>query len=304
MGSKLIKKENLKYQLTANDECVGQIVPGEDVTIECEIAYNGGLVTSLDSVLRPEDFKYPFFNPLTGPIEVKGAKAGQMLCIKIKSMELDEFGLTGLAANSGLFQEWIFQRQPHFERYKPVRVSDGVIHWDEHRNIPIAPMAGVIGVAPAYGSILSLDNGEHGGNIDVQEMGPGCTVYLPVNVDGAYLYIGDCHARQGDGEVCGMGAIDIGARITLSVETRDRPARMTWPRFENDTHIGTVGLGRPLEDAMRVAYREMIYWLADEYNFSEADAYMLLSTIAEGRATQIMNPKSTFICKVEKSIIR
>lgn len=304
MGSKLIKKENLKYQLTANDECVGQIVPGEDVIIECEIAYNGGLVTSLDSVLRPEDFKYPFFNPLTGPIEVKGAKAGQMLCIEIKSMELDEFGLTGLAADSGLFQEWIFQRQPQFERYKPVRVSDGVIHWDEHRKIPIAPMAGVIGVAPAYGSILSLDNGEHGGNIDVQEMGPGCTVYLPVNVDGAYLYIGDCHARQGDGEVCGMGAIDIGARIKLSVEIRDRPARMTWPRFENDTHIGTVGLGRPLEDAMRVAYREMIYWLADEYNFSEADAYMLLSTIAEGRATQIMNPKSTFICKVEKSIIR
>ena len=304
MGSKLIKKENLKYQLTANDECVGQIIPGEDVTIECEIAYNGGLVTSLDSVLRPVDFKYAFFNPLTGPIEVKGAKVGQMLCIRIKSMELDEFGLTGLAADSGLFQEWIFQRQPHFERYKPVRVSDGVIHWDEHRKIPIAPMAGVIGVAPAYGSILSLDNGEHGGNIDVQEMGPGCTVYLPVNVDGAYLYIGDCHARQGDGEVCGMGAIDIGARITLSVETRNRPARMTWPRFENDTHIGTVGLGRPLEDAMRVAYREMIYWLADEYNFSEADAYMLLSTIAEGRATQIMNPKSTFICKVEKSIIR
>lgn len=303
MTTKLIKKENLKYQLTTSDAFVDHISPGEDVTIECEIAYNGGLVTSLDSRPTLEDFQYPFFNPLTGPIEIKGAKAGQMLCVKIKSIELDEFGLTGLMPHSGLFQDWIFERHSEFTRFKPVRVADGVIYWDEHRTIPIAPMAGVIGVAPAFGSILSLDNGEHGGNIDVQEMGPGCTVYLPINANGAYLYLGDCHARQGDGEVCGVGAIDIGARVTLSVEVKDRPTRLTWPRFEDETHIGTVGLGRPLEDAMRVAYREMIYWLADDHGFSEPDAYMLLSTIAEGRATQIMNPKSTYVCKVKKEYI-
>jgi amidase len=303
MTTKVIRKENLKYQMTTADDFVAQISPGEDVTIECEIAYNGGLVTSLDAKLSLEDFRYPFFNPLTGPIEVKGAKSGQMICVRIKSMELDEIGLTGLMPHSGLFQEWIFNREKEFSRFKPVRIADGVIHWDEKRKLPIAPMAGVIGVAPAYGSILSLDNGEHGGNIDVQEMGPGCTVYLPVNVDGAYFYIGDCHARQGDGEVCGVGAIDVGARITLAIDIKDRPTRMTWPRFEDETHIGTVGLGRPLEDAMRVAYREMIYWLADEYGFSEPDAYMLLSSIAEGRATQIMNPKSTYVCKVRKDFI-
>lgn len=303
MAEKFVAKNNLKYQFSRSDEFVSSVVAGEDFTIECEIAYNGGLVTSLDAKLSPSDFRYPFFNPMTGPIEVVGAKAGQMLAIHIKSIELDEFGLTGLMADSGLFQEWIFERQAEFSQYKPVRVADGFIHWDERRRIPIAPMAGVIGLAPSFGSILSLDNGEHGGNIDVQEMGPGCTVYLPIGVDGAYLYMGDCHARQGDGEVCGMGAVDIGARVTVSVEALDRPSRMTWPRFENETHIGTVGLGRPLEDAMRVAYREMIYWLADDYNFSEADAYMLLSSIAEGRATQIMNPKSTYVCKVEKALI-
>ncbi|KQT62926.1 MULTISPECIES: acetamidase/formamidase family protein [unclassified Aureimonas] len=303
MTTQFVDKVDLKYEFSAKDACVARVEPGEEFTVACEMAYNGGLVTSLDAVIRPEDFRYPFFNPMTGPIEIKGAKAGQMLCVRIKEMELEEFGLTGLAPHSGLFQEWIFERQERFSQFKPVRVSDGVIHWSEKLKIPIVPMAGVIGVAPAFGSILSLDNGEHGGNIDVQEMGPGCTVYLPVNVDGGYLYIGDCHARQGDGEVCGMGAIDIGARLTLSVDVQDRPTRMTWPRFETDSHIGTVGLGRPLEDAMRVAYREMIYWLADEHGFTEADAYMLLSSVAEGRATQIMNPKSTFICKVEKSLL-
>lgn len=300
---KKVERTNLKYQFNASDDFVASIQPGEEFIIDCEIAYNGGIVTSLDSRPQPSDFKYPFYNPMTGPIEVVGAKAGQVLAVDIKSIELDEFGLTGLTADSGLFQEFIFQRQPEFSQYKPVHVADGVIHWDERRKIPIAPMAGVIGLAPAFGSVLSLDNGEQGGNIDVQEMGPGCTVYLPIAVDGAYFYMGDCHARQGDGEVCGMGAIDIGAKVTVSVRLEERPKRMVWPRFENATHIGTVGLGRPLEDAMRVAYREMIYWLADDYGFSEADAYMLLSSIAEGRATQIMNPKSTYVCKVEKSLI-
>ncbi|TKT69511.1 acetamidase/formamidase family protein [Aquamicrobium sp. LC103] len=304
MPEKFISKENLKYQLTAADAYVDHISPGDDVTIECEIAYNGGLVTSLESVVTPEDLRFPYFNPLTGPIEVKGAKAGQVLCVQIKSMQLDEFGLTGLMPHSGLFQDWIFQRQPEFTRFKPIRVADGIIHWDENRRIPAAPMVGAIGVAPSFGGILSIDNGEHGGNIDVQEVAPGCTIYLPIQVDGAYLYIGDCHARQGDGEVCGVGAIDIGARVTLAVEVKDRPSRMVWPRFENDTHIGVIGLGRPLEDAMRVAYREMIYWLADDYGFSEPDAYMLLSSIAEGRATQIMNPKSTYVCKVNKEFIK
>ena len=304
MASKTIKKANLKYLMTASDDFVAQIEPGEDVNVECDIAYNGSVVSSFDVKLTNSDFKYPYFNPMTGPIEVKGAKAGQMLRVKIKEIELDDFGLTGLMPHSGLFQEWIFERQPEFCNFKPVRVSDGFIHWDEKRKIPTAPMVGVIGVAPAYGSILSLDNGDHGGNIDVQELGPGATVYLPVNVDGGYLYLGDCHARQGDGEVSGVGAIDIGARVTISVEVEDRPKRMAWPRFEDETHIGTIGLGRTIEEAMRISCRELIYWMADEYGFTEPDAYTLLSSILEGRATQVMNPKTTYVCKVRKDFIK
>lgn len=303
MTCKFIAKENLKYLMTASDDFVAQIEQGEEVVVDCDIAYNGSVVTSADVKLTPDDFRYPYFNPLTGPIEVRGAKAGQMLCIKIKAIELDDFGLTGLLPNSGLFQEYIFARQPEFCRLKPVRVSDGFIHWDERRKIPTAPMVGVIGVAPAYGSILSIDNGEHGGNIDVQELGPGATLYLPVNVDGGYLYVGDCHARQGDGEVSGVGAVDIGARVTISVDVKDRPERMAWPRFEDETHIGTIGLGRSVEEAMRISCLEMIRWMADDFGFSEPEAYILLSSILEGRPTQIMNPKITYLCKVRKDFI-
>jgi amidase len=304
MASKTIKKENLKYLMTANDDFVAQIEPGEEVSVDCDIAFNGSVVSSFDVQLTNEDFRYPYFNPMTGPIEVKGAKAGQMLCVKIKAIELDEFGLTGLMPHSGLFQEWIFERQQEFCNFKLVRVSDGMIHWDEKRKIPTAPMVGVIGVAPAFGSILSIDNGDHGGNIDVQELGPGATIYLPVNVDGGYLYLGDCHARQGDGEISGVGAIDIGARVTISVGVEDRPKRMSWPRYEDETHVGTIGLGRTIEEAMRISCREMIYWMADDFGFTEPDAYTLLSSVLEGRATQVMNPKVTYLCKVRKDFIR
>lgn len=304
MTSRMIPKENLKYELSSKDAFVDSIQLGEEVTVDCEIACNGELVASMDRTITLGDFKYPFFNPLVGPIEIKNAKAGQVLCVKIKAIDVNEIGFTGLMPHSGLFPDWIWDRKPEFTQFKRVRVADGKIQWDEKRSIPTAPMIGVIAVAPAFGSTLSVDLGEYGGNLDVQEIAPGATVYLPVNHDGGYLYVGDCHARQGDGEVAGFGAIDIGAKVTLSVDVKDRPKRMTWPRFENETHIGAIGCSRTLEDGMRVAYREIIYWLADEYGFTEAEAYLLLGTVAEGRATQIMNPKTTYICKVRKDLIK
>jgi amidase len=303
VAQKTIKKENLKFLLTTTDTFVDHIEIGDEVAIECEINCNGGILTSVDSHMSLDDLPFPFVNPLTGPIEVKGAKAGQVLRVTIKAMDLDELGYTGFRSDSGLFQNWICDQASETHRFKPMRIVDHLIHWDERRTIPAKPMVGVLGVAPAVGSILSIDNGEHGGNLDVQEIGPGCTVYLPINADGAYLYIGDCHARQGDGEVAGMGPIEVGARVTISVDVMERPSRMLFPRFENDTHIGTIGLGRAMEDAMRISYKEMIYWIADEYGFTEQDAYMLLSSASESRATQVVNSKITYVCKVEKSLI-
>ena len=303
VGSRTVKKKNLKFLMTTADDFVDQIEVGDDVTIECEINCNSGILTSLDAKMSLDDLPFPFVNPLTGPIEVKGAKAGQMLCVTIRSMELDELGYTGFRSDSGLFQNWMWEQSSETSRFKPMRIADGLIHWDEKRTIPVKPMVGVLGVAPAFGSCLSIDNGEHGGNIDVQEIGPGSTAYFPINADGAYLYIGDCHARQGDGEVAGMGPTEVGARVTISVDVKERPSRMLFPRFETESHIGTIGLARAMEDAMRTSYKEMICWLTDEYGFTEQDAYMLLSSVSEARATQVVNSKITYVCKVEKSLI-
>ncbi|MGH6945251.1 MAG: acetamidase/formamidase family protein, partial [Geminicoccaceae bacterium] len=103
-----------------------------------------------------------------------------------------------------------------------------------------------------------------------------------------------------DLEANGVGAIEIAARLTVSVELSPRTARMVWPRIETPSHIGTLGCARPLEDAARIAFEQMIHWLEDEHGIPASEAYMLLGQIAEARCTQMVNPKYTFICKVAK----
>ena len=177
------------------------------------------------------------------------------------------------------------------------------MHWNEHLKLPIKPMIGVVGVAPVHGAVLTIDNGPHGGNLDVQEITTGNTVLLRVNKPGAHLFLGDCHAIQGDGECNGMGAIEIAATLTVKVSLGKAPPRLNHPRIETPTHICTLGCARPLEDAMRIAFEEMVYWLEDDWKIPAAEGYMLLGQVAEARCTQVVNPKYTYICKVDKKII-
>ena len=297
------KAGNLKYALSATDACVTDIQPGEHVTVECEINCNEGLISSTASKLSPETVRFPFVNPATGPLRVVGAKPGQVLAVQVHAMDLDAIGYTALWPGIGMFPDWVRQKEFGVQT-RAMEVSNGFVHWSEQRKLPIKPMIGVLGVAPVHGAVLTVDNGTHGGNLDVQEITTGSTVLFEVQQDGASLYVGDCHALQGDGECVGFGATEIGARVTLSVELRDKPHRMTWPRIETDTHIATLGCARPLEDAMRIAFEQMVYWLADDYGFTDAEAYMFLGQIAEARCTQVVNPKYTYICKVAKEFLR
>lgn len=299
--ARLIRKEgNLKYALSATDACIEEIRPGEAIEIECEINCNGGVITSLDSKVSLDNVKLPFVNPATGPLCVAGARAGQMLAVHISEMRLDRLGYTGLWPGIGIFPDWVRQKEFGIQT-RVMEVRDGFVHWSPTRRLAVSPMVGVIGVAPVHGAVLTVDNGQHGGNLDVQEITAGNTVMFPVNQDGASLYLGDCHALQGDGECVGMGAVEIGANVSFTVALHEKPARMTWPRLETPTHIATIGCARPLEDAMRIAFEQMVYWLADEYNFTDSEAYMFLAEIAEARCTQMVNPKYTYICKVAKS---
>ena len=299
MTRTITSEGKLKYALSPNDICTDEIAAGERIRIECAINCNPGVITHLDSKVSPENVKLPFVNPATGPLHVAGSRRGQMLSVRIQAMELDEIGYTALWPGMGMFPDWVRQKEFGIQT-RAMRVADGFVHWSADRRLPIQPMVGVLGVAPVHGAVLTVDNGTHGGNLDVQEIGPGSTVMFAVEHDGASLYVGDCHALQGDGECVGMGATEVGARVVFDVGLHDKPCRMTWPRIETATHIATVGCARPLEDAMRIAFEQMVWWLADEHGFSEADSYLFLGQVAEARCTQVVNPKYTYICKVAK----
>jgi acetamidase/formamidase len=302
MTQRISKQGTIKYALSGNEPFIAKVTPGETFTVECVINIGDGVIREVGQQLTPADVKFPFVNGATGPIEIAGAQPGDMLSVEILDMEVDKRGYTSLWPGIGMFPDWV-RRKEFGIQTRVVDVSDGVVHWNDRLKLPVKPMAGVIGVAPVHGAVLTVDNGTHGGNLDVQEVTTGSTVMLRVEKPGAHFFIGDCHALQGDGEAVGMGAIEIGANVTLRVSLSKAPARLAHPRIETATHICTTGCARPLEDAMRIAFEEMVYWMKDGWNIPEPEAYLLLAQIAEARCTQVVNPKYTYICKVPKAIL-
>jgi amidase len=302
MSKRISKVDNIKYALSGNDRYIASIDPGETFVVECAINANDGTIRHLGQQLTEADVTFPFVNGATGPIEVRGSKAGDMVKVEIVNMELDKLGFTALWPGIGMFPDWV-RRKEFGIQTRVVEVKDGRVHWNDHLKLPVKPMIGVLGVAPVHGAVLTVDNGPHGGNLDVQEITTGNTVMFRVNKDGTHLFMGDCHAIQGDGECNGMGAIEIAATLTVKVSLAKAPPRLNHPRIETATHICTLGCARPLEDAMRIAFEEMVYWMEDEWEIPAAEGYMLLGQIAEARCTQVVNPKYTYICKVDKGVL-
>jgi acetamidase/formamidase len=296
-----VPKGDVKFTISAGHEPVARVAPGSRLRIETELNI-GDVLRSVDDVFDPSMVRLPFANGATGPIAVEGATPDQVLVCDIEAMELVPPGFTALLPGFGPFVDWIRRRDfgPHA---RVVDVVDDHVVWDDHIRIPIAPMVGVIGTAPLLDAVSTIDNGPHGGNLDVQEMGPGCRVILPVAVDEALFFLGDCHAVQGDGELCGIGAIEIRTQTTVKLDLAPKPERMIWPRIETSEHIGAVACARPLEDAFRLSVEELVKWMADDYSFTEAEAVLLLGQVAEARCTQLANPKYTYVTKIAKRFL-
>jgi acetamidase/formamidase len=165
--------------------------------------------------------------------------------------------------------------------------------------LPLDPMHGTVGVAPAsFEARSSLVPDAHGGNMDTPEMRAGTTCYLGVNVEGALFSIGDGHCRQGEGETCGV-AVEAAMDTVIAIDLVK--GRLTpWPRLENDSHVMSAGSTRPLEDAFRIAHVDMITWLCEEFGFETLDAYQFLTQVSESPVANVCDPNYTFVTKVAK----
>jgi len=264
-----------------------RVRPGERFVVETEDA-RGGLTrtpeTTTSEFLLEMRRRGWHGNPVTGPVYVEGAEPGDTLAVHIHAQECDTLGYQAQ-------WPWLFHLEDFFPLPTTVlrEIRDGHVVIDDEIRIPVRPMIGTIGVAPPLEAIASGGMGRHGGNIDTEEVCAGSTLYLPVFVEGALLALGDCHAIQGDGEI---NEVEMRSVVTLSVDVlRGRSPVMAWPRIETPEWMVTVAVGAPLEEAARLALREMLLWMEELTGMSTHDAYMLAGIAGHARPGQIQVPQ-------------
>ena len=293
------------YTIGPYSDPVLHIKPGDRVIVDTRDAFEGAIKTEAD--MPSAKLTMPFVNPQNGPIMVEGAEVGDCLAVYIESMKprgddphgacamIPEFGaLTGTSLTATL--------NPSLpEIVRVVKVDEQWVYWSERVTLPYKPHIGTLSTSPTIDSISSLNPDSHGGNMDLPDMGPGSITYLPVRSPGARLFIGDAHACQGDGEVCGT-AIEYSSTTTIHVELI-KGWTIDWPRLETDEMIMSIGSARPLEDATRIAYRDLIYWMEADFGYDRWDAYMMLSQCGRVRLGNFVDPKYTVGAGISKKYL-
>lgn len=291
---------------------VATIRPGTVLSTWTRDCFAGQVRSTSDLVSQVCDPR--FVNPQTGPFWVEGAEAGDTLAVHFLRIEprnawgvsttVPFFGaLTGTAATA-LLHEPLPERTWYYtldldERLVRYRARDSSYEAD----LPLDPMHGTVGVAPALGEVRSsLTPGTWGGNMDTPEMRAGVTCYLGVNVDGALFSFGDGHARQGEGETCGV-AVEC-AMDSIVVVDLSKGSPTPWPRLEDDRFIMTTGSARPLEDAFRIAHTELVHWVGEVTGLSTLDAYQLVSQSALTPIANVVDTAYTVVAKLPKTLLR
>ena len=293
-------RDILYFETGPDNQPTLHVSPGEEFEVETQLNRGPWLDDHPDGeALRK---KLRAGNPSSGCIYIDGAEPGQVLIVHIGEIDLDPMGFTSFRGANGAMPGWL-GGSGIGAHHKVVEIKDGQILWSDNLKIPVAPMLGVVGVAQANTRWTNAWAGQWGGNFDIQEVTTGASVHLPISVPGALLHIGDMHARQGDGEICGAGGIEAGGRVRITCELAERPASMTWPRITNATHIMTTAMARPAEDAFRTALEEMVLWLEDEYGFTKGEAYLFLGQVLEARCTQFVNPTFSYVAKVDRKYL-
>ncbi|MDX1618558.1 MAG: acetamidase/formamidase family protein [Balneolaceae bacterium] len=236
-----------------------------------------------------EDLKNISFDPihpLTGPVYVEGAEPGDVLKVTLHRIEMGDWGWTAIVPGFGFLADEF--DQPYLKTYE-LGNERSSIRFAENIEIPLKPFPGVMGVAPATDSMLStIPPRENGGNMDDPHMVEGTMVYFPVLVEGALFSIGDAHATQGLGEVCGT-AIEAPMRIVYEIEVIKGGRPIEEPQYETDDYYAVTGFGTTIDEAARKATRYMIDYLVAEHGLSRNDAYALCSLAGDLKIAEVVD---------------
>ncbi|MGZ4709926.1 MAG: acetamidase/formamidase family protein [Acidimicrobiales bacterium] len=290
---------------------VAAVRPGTVLSTSTLDCFAGRVRSTADRVSEVCDPR--FINPQTGPFYVEGAEPGDTLAVHFVSIEPREawgvsttvpfFGSLTATATTALLHPALPERTWFYEIDRAERVVRyAALDTPFTADLPLDPMHGTVGVAPALREVRSsLAPGDWGGNMDTPEMRAGVTCYLGVNVEGAMFSFGDGHARQGEGETCGV-AVEC-AMDTVAVIDLVKGVSTPWPRLESDAYVMTTGSTKPLEDAFRVAQQQMVRWVAELTGQSELDAYQLVSQACLSPVANVVDTVYTMVAKLPKAVL-
>jgi len=295
------------YTTIGSHEPVLQIAPGDSLLTTAVDA--GGRDTTGERIT-------PGGNPMTGPFFITSAEPGDMLVLHLDRITPNRAtGWSSWGVDTALVDPWYVPElalpdkdQPWEPAIWDIDNSAGTVTLRTPQTklgrlrLPLDAMLGCFGVAPEDGqSISTATSGPYGGNMDYRGFRAGVTVYLPVFVPGALLFLGDGHALQSDGEIGGTG-VEVSMQVELRVDLIKNKT-IQWPRGENADEIFTTGNARPLDQALQHATTEMIRWLKDDYGLDALSAGLLASQAVTYEVGNVFDPAYTMVCKLKKAYL-
>lgn len=274
---------------------IDTVTPGTTIEFECKDA-SAGQITPESSVADVDTLDFALVNPVTGPIYIEGAQAGDVVKVTIEGFEASGFGWTANIPGFGLLADQFTESALHIWQYDKTLTAPAA--FGPGGKVPLRPFAGTVGLALAEPGLHSIVPPRAvGGNMDIKDLTAGTILYLPVEVAGGLFSIGDTHAAQGDGEVCGTALESpMSATVTLDLI---KDEKLLMPRFTTpgpvSQHIDqagyevTTGVGEDLMQGAYVALSQMVDLLASRYNMAPVDAYMLCSVCGDLRVSEIVD---------------
>ena len=289
---------------------IADVLPGQVLRTSTEDCF-GGAVLTVDDL--PSKVCQGRFNPVTGPFRVPGAEPGDTLALHfVEIRPALDWGMSAVFPHFGALTSthttaMLGPPLPEVVWRYDIDTTAGVVryqarHCDYMVELPLDPMLGTVGVAPANDEVrASIVPDVHGGNLDTPELRAGTTLYLGVNVPGAMFSFGDGHARQGQGEVCGVG-VECAMHVTVAVDVI-KGVRTVWPRIETDHQLISVGAARPLEDAFRISQRDLIAWTSRLTGLDDLDAYQLVSQAGRAAPGNVCDPNYTMHAAIDTAVL-
>jgi amidase len=291
---KTISGNKVIYKFTNLMDHVEVIEPSDVIKVKTNDCFFQQIYNE-EQVLTEID--YDRLNPATGPIYVEGAEQGDLLQVKVISIDVANKGVAAAVPNEGVLGDQVSKPM-----IRVVDIVDGYAIFHGIK-LPIRPMIGVIGVAPAKedGEWPTDSPWKHGGNMDTNDITAGSTLYFPVNQKGALLALGDCHAIMGDGEICFTG-LEVPAEVTLEISLI-KGKTVKWPLLETDGYTMVIASGNNLDSALYEATSETVKYLEGALGLEWEDAYILTSLAVDLKISQVVDPKKTIRAAIPKYII-